>query len=112
MFVPLSFPIGIISVLLRLSLRPDSCLNFLNIDIDVVIKFMSARNRVVPSAIKLIFISMSPNFIPFIFLFCLMLIAKISATSKKSIAEIGQPCLIDLESLKKGENKPLFPTHE
>ena len=83
----------------------------MNVDIANVNEFMSARNRVVSSAIKFIFSSRSPIFIPFIFLFCLIFIARTSATNKKSIAEIRHPCLMDLESLKNGEKKTLFPTH-
>ena len=45
----LIFPIGIISFLFRLSLRPEHFSNSLNYLIDTINEFMSARKRVVSS---------------------------------------------------------------
>ena len=58
-------------------------------------ELISDKNKVVSSAIGLIFISL-----PFILLSLLILMAVISATKINSRAEIGQPCLIDLVRIK------------
>ena len=73
--------------------------------IDSNSEFMSARKRVVSSAIKLIFNSVSFIFIPFMFESFLIFIASTSAISKKSRADIGHPCRIDLVNLKMSGKK-------
>ena len=68
----LTFPIGIISVLLRFKRRPEYFSKLLKIAIAIDNECKSARNRVVSSAIKPIFCSISLILIPFMSLLSLI----------------------------------------
>ena len=102
-FLPTFLPIGNISVLSKLSLRPEKSEKNLNSAILLLTDSKLERNKVVSSANCAILKVVLHSVIPWMSLFCLIQIARISATKMNKRADMGQPCLTDLEILKDSE---------
>ena len=101
--MPTFLPIAIISVVSKLSLRPEKSEKNLNSAILLPIDSTLERNKVVLSDNCAILKVVLHSVIPWMSLFCLIQIARISATKMNKRADIGQACLTDLEMLKDSE---------